>query len=104
MTISGEQLEGLYTTMVKIRRFDEKTVELFHPARQGHGAQLRRRGGRGGRRLRDPPEGDYIVGTTAVTATASRRRARGPHDAELMAGRTATAAASAARCTSRRST
>src|SRR5207247_971498 len=30
MTISGEQLEGLYTTMVKIRRFDEKTVELFH--------------------------------------------------------------------------
>ena len=30
MTISGEQLEALYTTMVKIRRFDEKTVELFN--------------------------------------------------------------------------
>src|SRR5213595_297050 len=26
---SGEQLESLYTTMVRIRRFDEKTVELF---------------------------------------------------------------------------
>src|SRR3989442_2316148 len=64
MTISGEQLEGLYTTMVKIRRFDEKTVELFHAGlvkgtahsyvgeeavAAGAGATLR--------------EGDYIVGT-----------------------------------------
>ena len=30
MTLSGERLESLYTTMVKIRRFDEKTVELFN--------------------------------------------------------------------------
>src|SRR2546422_600494 len=39
MKISGEQLESLYTTMVKIRRFDEKTVELFH-AGLGTGAAL----------------------------------------------------------------
>src|SRR5439155_244936 len=30
MKLSGEQLESLYTTMVRIRRFDEKTAELFH--------------------------------------------------------------------------
>ncbi|HXH84934.1 MAG TPA: dehydrogenase E1 component subunit alpha/beta [Candidatus Tectomicrobia bacterium] len=30
MTLSGEALESLYTTMVKIRRFDERTVELFN--------------------------------------------------------------------------
>ncbi len=30
MTLAGEVLEGLYTTMVRIRRFDDKTVELFH--------------------------------------------------------------------------
>jgi 2-oxoisovalerate dehydrogenase E1 component len=29
MKLSGERLESLYTTMVKIRRFDERTVELF---------------------------------------------------------------------------
>jgi 2-oxoisovalerate dehydrogenase E1 component len=29
MTLTGEQLESLYTTMVKIRRFDERTAELF---------------------------------------------------------------------------
>jgi 2-oxoisovalerate dehydrogenase E1 component len=29
MKLSGEQLESLYTTMVKIRRFDERTGELF---------------------------------------------------------------------------
>src|SRR5437764_8920609 len=29
MTLSAEQLESLYTTMVRIRRFDEKTAELF---------------------------------------------------------------------------
>src|SRR5437879_11930376 len=29
MTLSGDALESLYTTMVRIRRFDEKTVELF---------------------------------------------------------------------------
>src|SRR5437763_651820 len=30
MKRSGERLESLYTTMVKIRRFDERTVELFN--------------------------------------------------------------------------
>ena len=30
MKLSGEQLESLYTTMVKVRRFDEKTAELFN--------------------------------------------------------------------------
>ncbi|HEV8617148.1 MAG TPA: dehydrogenase E1 component subunit alpha/beta [Methylomirabilota bacterium] len=30
MTLSGERLESLYTTMVKIRRFDERTAELFN--------------------------------------------------------------------------
>src|SRR3982750_3887134 len=29
MKLSGEQLESLYTTMWKIRRFDERTAELF---------------------------------------------------------------------------
>jgi 2-oxoisovalerate dehydrogenase E1 component len=29
MRIAGERAESLYTTMVKIRRFDEKTAELF---------------------------------------------------------------------------
>lgn len=29
MMLSGEQLESLFTTMVKIRRFDERTAELF---------------------------------------------------------------------------
>jgi 2-oxoisovalerate dehydrogenase E1 component len=29
MKLSGKRLESLYTTMVKIRRFDERTVELF---------------------------------------------------------------------------
>ncbi|HEX3175899.1 MAG TPA: dehydrogenase E1 component subunit alpha/beta [Methylomirabilota bacterium] len=29
MTLSAERLESLYTTMVKIRRFDERTAELF---------------------------------------------------------------------------
>ena len=29
MKLGGEQLESLYTTMVKIRRFDERTAELF---------------------------------------------------------------------------
>jgi 2-oxoisovalerate dehydrogenase E1 component len=30
MALSGERLESLYTTMVKIRRFDERTAELFN--------------------------------------------------------------------------
>jgi 2-oxoisovalerate dehydrogenase E1 component len=30
MKLSGERLESLYTTMVRIRRFDERTAELFN--------------------------------------------------------------------------
>jgi 2-oxoisovalerate dehydrogenase E1 component len=30
MKLNGQQLQSLYTTMVKIRRFDEKTTELFN--------------------------------------------------------------------------
>ena len=29
MKLSGERLESLYSTMVRIRRFDERTAELF---------------------------------------------------------------------------
>src|SRR5213594_530613 len=64
MTISGEQLEGLYTTMVKIRRFDEKTVELFHAglgkgtAHSYVGEEAVAAGACATLR-----EGDYIVGT-----------------------------------------
>ena len=49
MKISGERLESLYTTMMKIRRFDERTVELFN---QG------------------------LVKGTARTPTSARRRSR----------------------------
>src|SRR5207249_4436673 len=64
MKLSGERLESLYTTMVKIRRFDERTAELFNqglvtgtahsyvgeaPVAAGACAPLR--------------EDDYIVGT-----------------------------------------
>jgi len=43
MTLSGDALESLYTTMVRIRRFDEKDDgALQRRARQGDGAQLRR--------------------------------------------------------------
>src|SRR5207247_1486776 len=64
MTISGEQLEALYTTMVKIRRFDEKTVELFHAglvkgtAHSYVGEEAVAAGACATLR-----EGDYIVGT-----------------------------------------
>src|SRR2546422_6278354 len=64
MTISGEQLESLYTTMVKIRRFDEKTVELFHAglvkgtAHSYVGEEAVAAGACATLR-----EGDYIVGT-----------------------------------------
>src|SRR5712691_4762089 len=64
MKISGEQLEGLYTTMVKIRRFDEKTVELFHAglvkgtAHSYVGEEAVAAGACANLR-----EGDYIVGT-----------------------------------------
>src|SRR5438552_17664236 len=64
MKISGEQLEGLYTTMVKIRRFDEKTAELFHAglvkgtAHSYVGEEAVAAGACANLR-----EGDYIVGT-----------------------------------------
>ena len=64
MKISGEQLESLYTTMVKIRRFDEKTVELFHAglvkgtAHSYVGEEAVAAGACATLR-----EGDYIVGT-----------------------------------------
>src|SRR5713101_9098217 len=64
MKISGEQLESLYTTMVRIRRFDEKTVELFHAglvkgtAHSYVGEEAVAAGACATLR-----EGDYIVGT-----------------------------------------
>src|SRR2546421_4226600 len=64
MKISGERLESLYTTMVKIRRFDEKTVELFHAglvkgtAHSYVGEEAVAAGACATLR-----EGDYIVGT-----------------------------------------
>jgi 2-oxoisovalerate dehydrogenase E1 component len=64
MKLSGEQLESLYTTMVKIRRFDEKTTELFHAglvkgtAHSYVGEEAVAAGACAN--LRD---GDYIVGT-----------------------------------------
>src|SRR5437773_10657296 len=64
MTLSAEQLESLYTTMVRIRRFDEKTAELFQAglvkgtAHSYVGEDAVAAGACA--RLR---EGDYIVGT-----------------------------------------
>jgi len=64
MTLSGEILESLYTTMVKIRRFDEKTVELFNQglvkgtAHSYVGEEAVAAGACANLR-----EGDYIVGT-----------------------------------------
>src|SRR5205809_1192020 len=64
MKLSGEQLESLYTTMVKIRRFDEKTTELFNAglvkgtAHSYVGEEAVAAGACATLR-----EGDYIVGT-----------------------------------------
>src|SRR5437879_12598886 len=64
MTLSAEQLESLYTTMVRIRRFDEKTAELFEAgivkgtARSYVGEEAVAAGACASLR-----EGDYIVGT-----------------------------------------
>src|SRR5213594_1925065 len=64
MKLSGEQLESLYTTMVKIRRFDEKTTELFNAglvkgtAHSYVGEEAVAAGACANLR-----EGDYIVGT-----------------------------------------
>ena len=64
MKLSGEQLESLYTTMVRIRRFDEKTAELFQAglvkgtAHSYVGEEAVAAGACANLR-----EGDYIVGT-----------------------------------------
>ncbi len=64
MKLSGEQLESFYTTMVRIRRFDEKTAELFHAglvkgtAHSYVGEEAVAAGACANLR-----EGDYIVGT-----------------------------------------
>src|SRR5256886_17704556 len=64
MTLSGDALESLYTTMVRIRRFDEKTTELFSAglvkgtAHSYVGEEAVAAGARANLR-----EGDYIVGT-----------------------------------------
>src|SRR5204862_3555265 len=64
MTLSGDALESLYTTMVRIRRFDEKTTELFSAglvkgtAHSYVGEEAVAAGACANRR-----EGDYIVGT-----------------------------------------
>src|SRR2546428_607395 len=63
MTISGEQLESLYTTMVKIRRFDEKTVELFHAGLvKGTAHSYVGEGAVAAGACATLREGDYIVG------------------------------------------
>src|SRR5256712_2697340 len=64
MTLSGDALEILYTTMVRIRRFDEKTTELFSAglvkgtAHSYVGEEAVAAGACANLR-----EGDYIVGT-----------------------------------------
>jgi 2-oxoisovalerate dehydrogenase E1 component len=64
MKTSGERLESLYTTMVRIRRFDEKTTELFHAglvkgtAHSYVGEEAVAAGA-----CATLGEGDYIVGT-----------------------------------------
>ncbi|HEU5322649.1 MAG TPA: thiamine pyrophosphate-dependent enzyme, partial [Methylomirabilota bacterium] len=64
MQLSGERLESLYTTMVRIRRFDEKTAELFQQglvkgtAHSYVGEEAVAAGACAALR-----EGDYIVGT-----------------------------------------
>ena len=61
MKLSGEQLESFYTTMVRIRRFDEKTAELFHAGLVKGTAHSY------------VGEEAVAAGACAVTATASRR-------------------------------
>jgi 2-oxoisovalerate dehydrogenase E1 component len=64
MKLSGDRLESLYTTMVRIRRFDEKTAELFQAglvkgtAHSYVGEEAVAAGACASLR-----EGDYIVGT-----------------------------------------
>jgi 2-oxoisovalerate dehydrogenase E1 component len=64
MKLSGEQVESFYTTMVRIRRFDEKTTELFNAglvkgtAHSYVGEEAVAAGACANLR-----EGDYIVGT-----------------------------------------
>ncbi len=64
MKLSGQQLQSLYTTMVKIRRFDERTADLFNSglvkgtAHSYVGEEAVATGACANLR-----EGDYIVGT-----------------------------------------
>src|SRR5437867_9063381 len=64
MTLSGDALESLYTTMVKVRRFDEKTVELSHAGLvKGTAHSYVGEGAVAAGACATLREGDYIVGT-----------------------------------------
>ena len=70
MKLTGEFCESLYSTMVQIRRFDEKVAELFQAGhRQGHRPQLRRA------RRRSPPAPARICART--TSSSSNHRGHG---------------------------
>ena len=74
MTLSGEALESLYSTMVRIRRFDERTVELFNQglvkgtAHSYVGQEAVAAGA-----CAALEDGDSSSATTVATATASPR-------------------------------
>src|SRR5256712_4785829 len=78
MTLSGDALEILYTTMVRIRRFDEKTTELFSAglvkgtAHSYVGEEAVAAGACANLR-----EGDYIVGTHRGHGHCIAKGARG---------------------------
>jgi 2-oxoisovalerate dehydrogenase E1 component len=63
MTLSGEALESLYSTMVRIRRFDERTVELFNQGLvKGTAHSYVGQEAVAGGACAALEEGDYIVG------------------------------------------
>src|SRR3989475_1809721 len=64
VAIGGGQCEAFYTRMVKIRRFDEKTVELFHAGLvKGTAHSYVGEGAVAAGACPPLREGDYIVGT-----------------------------------------
>src|SRR5882724_10407293 len=64
MTLSGDALESLYTTMVRIRRFDEKTTELFSAGLvKGTAHSYVGEEAVAAAACANLREGDYIVGT-----------------------------------------
>src|SRR5437667_9142815 len=64
MTLSGDALESLYTTMVRIRRFDEKMTELFSAGLvQGTAHSYVGEEAVAAGACANLREGDYIVGT-----------------------------------------